>query len=416
MTMLGPTGAPFTPLEMLAAQIRGLPVPTAGGPVSMLSGQGGGLGIMGQGVGNITGASQFLGARPSPIGIAARTAVPGGGAMFGGGAGGAMGGGGLGGAAQALGNPARGLAGGAAGLGGAGGAGAEGLTGILGRAGGLAKGANWKAAGLRGGLAGAAASFAVNPLIEMAVPGKGGQAEGTLKGAASGALLGGAIGSVFPGPGTLVGALVGGGGGALLSFIKPGKAKTKGLEELKDAMADANIDPQTGAFILHRYSTMLKLAENDEEKAQAYDEAKNLLINAIAPADGSMGQAPQAWTPEQIMAMQAQSAELMRPVVAESQRNAQAHAQLIGQLTQGMDPGVANLLRGGAAGEITASQRLMNAYQAQAQLAPIAAMWERQTQYRDQISNQLLQQAMGQVINPQTQASASPLSLDSLGL
>lgn len=176
-------------------------------------------------------------------------------------------------------------------------------------------------------------------------------------------------------------------------------------------MAEAGIDPETGAFILNRYQTQLKLAESDEEKKAAYAQAKQLIIDAVAPADGGgMGQAPQAWTPEQIMTMQAQSAELMRPFAAQASGNAQAHAQLIGQLTQGMDPGIANLLRGGAAGEITASQRLVNAYQAQAQLAPIAAQWEQQAQYRDQISNQLLQQAIGQIINPQTSAAGTDLS------
>lgn len=398
--MFGPTGNPITALEMLAAQIRGQAPQLAQGPVSIFP-QGGGVnaGLMGQGVGNIMGAGQF-GAAQSPIGIAARTAVPGGGA--------------------ALGAPfslARSFGSGAAAVGGAEAAvgGAGGAAGLLGK---LATGFKATPKGvmaLRGGLGYGAASLLANPLIERAVPGEGGQAEKTLKGAAAGAGIGAAVlGLPTFGIGAGPGALIGGGAGALLSFIG-GDSKKKSIpdaEQLKDAMAEAGIDPQTGAFILNRYMTTIKLAESDDEKAQAYAQAKQLIIDAIAPAGGQspFGQAPQAWTPEQMMAMQAQSAELMRPFAAQAQGNAQAHAQLIGQLTQGMDPGVANLLRGGAAGEITASQRLVNAYQAQAQLAPIAAMWEQQNQYRDQISNQLLQQAIGQIINPQTQAAGTDLA------
>lgn len=420
MSMFGPTGTQISALEMLAAQIRGQAPQLAQGPVSIFP-QGGGVnaGLMGQGVGNIMGAGQF-GARVNPIGIAARTAVPGGGAALGR-LGGAMAGGG---APFSL---ARSFGPGTAAVGGGVGAGeAAGAAGLLGGArgtlGALAtgiKGAPLKALG-RGGAAGIAASFLANPVIEAAVPGEGGQVEKSLKGVATGAGIGAAVGAPFAGVGALPGALVGGGAGLLMSFLGGGKKKgaIPDAEHLKDAMAEAGIDPQTGAFILNRYMTTLKLAESDDEKKQAYAEAKQLIIDAIAPTGGQspFGQAPQAWTPEQMMAMQAQSAELMRPLAAQAQGNAQAHAQLIGQLTQGMDPGVANLLRSGAAGEITASQRLVNAYQAQAQLAPIAAMWEQQNQYRDQISNQLLQQAIGGIINPQTQASASPLSLDSLGL
>lgn len=378
--MMGARGA--GPMGALSGQL-------ALGPGSM-AGAGAGAGPMALG----PGASPMVRFGMGPV-SGPGAAIPMGGA---GGAGGGAVGGGMG---VGVGGMGAGGAGSGAAAGAAGGAGARTLGGILA---GL-KAAPKGAMALRGGLAGTAASLAVNPLIEKLVPGEGGQTEGVLKGAASGALVGGAIGSAVPIVGTGLGALIGGGGGALLSFLGGGKKKSvPDGEALKDAMADAGIDPQTGAVILNRYNTTMRLAESDEEKAQAYGEAKQLIIDAVTSQSSGMGGmgGPSTWSPEQIMAMQVQSSQLMQPYAQQANANAGLHAQLIGQLTQGMDPGVGNLLKAGAIGEITASQRLIGAYQAQAALAPMAAQWEQQTQMRDQISNQLLQQAIGQALSPQS--------------
>lgn len=309
----------------------------------------------------------------------------------------------------AAGGPGRIGAMGAAGAGNAAaGAGAAGrtLSGILG---GL-KAAPNKAMGLRGGLAGAAAYYLGNPLIEKVVPGEGGQTEGALKGALTGGAIGAGVGSVVPVVGTGVGAAIGAGAGALLSFLGGGKKGVKGVEDLKDAMADAGIDPQTGALILNRYQTTLSLAESDEEKRQAYTEAKNLVIDAVTNG-GSMQQGPQQWTPEQVMAMQLQTTELLKPYAQQAQANAAQSAQLTGELTAGLPPGIRDLLRAGAAQELTATQRLSNAYMTQAALSPIGAQWQQQQQMQDQISNQLLQQALGQIINPTAGAGTDLTSL-----
>lgn len=390
--------------QALASSRMGGPMAALGQGQLAIGPGGGGGGLMAMGGQPALGAgvpsvgSQFIG-RPGAMGP---IVGPGGAPIPMGGVGGAGAAGGLG---AAMGGPGRIGAMGAAGAGNAA-AGAGAAGGLAGSAAGRTlsamlagiKANPLKAAG-RGGLAGAAASMLAGPVIGAAIPGEGGQAEKTLKGAATGAAAGAAIGAPFAGVGALPGAIIGGAGGALLSFLGGGKKEVKGVEDLKDAMADAGIDPQTGALILNRYQTTLSLAETDEEKRQAYTEAKNLVIDAVTNG-GSMQQGPQQWTPEQIMAMQLQTAELLKPYAQQTQANAAANAQLTGELTAGLAPGIRDLLRAGAAQELTATQRLSNAYMTQAALAPIGAQWQQQQQMQEQIANQLLQQALGQIINP----------------
>lgn len=417
-----------TPLELIAAQLTGrnvgmFPPQAMPGPLGINgiraigpgTGGGGLMAMGGQpalGAGLPSVASQFIG-RPSAMGP---IVGPGGapipmGGVGGAGVGGAGAGGGLG---AAMGGPGRigamgaaGAGNAAAGAGAAGGAAGRTLAGILGGLKAGPKGAMLA----RGGLGGIAAGMVADPLIGALVPGEGGKAESTLKAAATGAGIGAGVGSVVPVLGTGVGAAIGAGAGALLSFLGGGKkGQVKGVEDLKDAMADAGIDPQTGALILNRYQTTLSLAESDEEKRQAYTEAKNLVIDAVTNG-GSMQQGPQQWTPEQIMAMQLQTTELLKPYAQQAQANAAQSAQLTGELTAGLPPGIRDLLRTGAAQELTATQRLSNAYMTQAALSPIGAQWQQQQQMQDQIANQLLQQALGQVINPSAGAGTDLTAL-----
>lgn len=286
-------------------------------------------------------------------------------------------------------------------LAGGGGAGGGGLGGIsLANIMANAKGLGLKGFALRGGLPLAAGSLVSDPLIKKLVPGEGGGVEKGLSGAAKGAMVGAALGAPLLGIGAVPAALGGAALGGLASLLGGGKKDTQGLDQLQDTMAEAGIDGETGAAITRLYKVMDDGTE--EGQKAAYDAARQQILAYVTQGSLGAGGAPKAWTPEQIMALQVQSAQFLKPYAEQAQAQALQSGNMINSLTQNMDPAIRDLLRAGAAGEITAAQRLSNAYMTQASLSPTGAAFQQQQQYQDQISNQLMQQAIGNIINPQS--------------
>lgn len=144
---------------------------------------------------------------------------------------------------------------------------------LLGEGEGMAGTALTKGALLRGGGYGIAGMMGGNLLDSLDLGGHNSNWDRGLSGAARGAGIGAGIGSVVPVIGTGLGALLGGGAGALINIFGPkGKSdQQKAAEQnakLSDLMSMSGIDPSTQQDLQLSYALNLKLAGTDK-KAQA---------------------------------------------------------------------------------------------------------------------------------------------------
>lgn len=254
-------------------------------------------------------------------------------------------------------------------------------------------------------------------IIDQAVPGSNSAGEQALQGAAMGAGTGALVGSIFPVVGTGVGALVGGGLGALTGWLTSGDddkdAPTKTPSEalfagLDSAASNGLLTPEQNVQYRALYKTLVEMGGG--ETVDGVRENAAAQIQQMASQDIMMAMDPstqQATTPEEMMAMQAYAAKTLKPymdniAVNNATRNSTLQS-MVGQLPEEYrGPLQASILN-----ESLAGSTLLNAYGAQAAMAPFNMGMEAYMSQNQSIANQLSQQAIQMQLNPPTDQAAS---------
>lgn len=125
----------------------------------------------------------------------------------------------------------------------------------------------------------------------------------------------------------------------------------------------------------------------DETKASALNAAKQVIAEAALnpQAQGGFGQPSAA----DLMALQQQAAEIFQPIIDDTRASGAAYAQAVNSLVPDLPAAFQPIAQLGIAREMAGANRLANAYQAQAQLLPVA---DRLTRYQQDIDNLAAQQ------------------------
>lgn len=258
----------------------------------------------------------------------------------------------------------------------------------------------------RAGLGYAAGSIGSNLIDATNIGGQNSNIEQGLQGAAQGAGIGAGIGSVVPGLGTGLGALVGGGVGGtigVLANVFGGGGEAEDPREdaenvLATAIQQARLDDATTSQILDTYEIQLTLAgaiEDDAAREQAQlaalDQAGSMILQAVGARD------QQTQTADNTLALQAQSQAIFQPLADDIRLSGAAYANAMEGLRGQLPPQFQALADAQVARETMSSNRLADAYMAQAAVTPVA---QRLTQYQSDIQN-LAAQQMSQMLAAQ---------------
>lgn len=274
-------------------------------------------------------------------------------------------------------------------------------AGLAGKAGLLGKGLGYGVAGELGSL-----------VAQKALPGSS-TTEHVLSGAAKGAGIGagiGAIGLPIPIVGEVTtggGALLGGAIGGLAGLLTGGKKKGPQPINLAHLYQQANIDPQTAAQFDRYYRVLTSLDGSKEGRLQARSTIANLVLQKVAQQQANP---VHTLTPSEMAAMQAQTAQFLKPYTDQTLSTAQqAYQNTMGQLSN-VPEQYRGVLSSGASNQLSAATRLANAYAAQAQLAPQAMALQQQQQTQQALAQQLLQQAIAAQLSGQSAGGGVDLS------
>lgn len=302
--------------------------------------------------------------------------------------------------------PVAGSTGGIGSLGGASTSTATGLSGLLGRGSGMLAGAEYPGAM-------AAARQVAPPLIasqlatgaiNAALPstGSAGNARQILGDAATGAGIGAAAGSFFPGVGTLTGGLVGGaaGGlyGALDSFFGSDSMPDDPKKQLAQAASQLGLDPT-------QYTTAYDLLAKSgaDKKTLGTQLAQQLLQDGQTKRQTDAATALQstqrAGDQQFALAMQAQAAQFFTPYVNNIITAGQSQAELLKGQASNLPAPYRDVLLNQAQQAIGESQRLAGAYAAQASMLPSQYMMSADLKRQQELAQLQYQQS---VVNAQS--------------
>lgn len=282
-----------------------------------------------------------------------------------------------------------------------------------GGAGGLARGlgpANLtRGAGMAGlgyGIAGAAGSG----LIDKLNPGgQNSNIEQGLQGVAQGAGIGAGVGALFGGVGAGPGALIGGAAGGaigvlgnMFGFGGGGDDEAPDpVEILGTAINAANLDPATTEQILEQYEVMVALAEIEDDDElrqakldQAFDTAGQLVLQAMQQT----GAAGFGGGVDNSLALQAQAQDIFAPLADDVRASGEMYAAAMGGIRDQLPPQYRAIADANVARELTSSQKLAAAYQAQAAVTPAINQLAQYQRDYNALAAQTWQQAMaGQI-------------------
>lgn len=264
-----------------------------------------------------------------------------------------------------------------------------------------------KGAMLRGGLYGLAGQVGSSLIDATDIGGQNSNVEQALQGAAIGAgtgagvgLLGGPFAPVTVPTGAAIGGVVGGIAGVVSNFFGGGDDKPDPAEReetLATAIQEAGLDDFTTAQILDTYEASLAFAaaeEDDDLREQketlALQQAEAMVLQAI----GQRQQLSAGMGGPDLMALQAQAQEVFAPLAQSIRDTGSAYATAMGGLRDQLPPEYQAIADSMVVREVTSSNRLADAYSAQAALTPVV---QRLTQYQqDQaaLANQMWQQAL----------------------
>ena len=375
-------------------------IPQPAGPFSFMPSQGG--------LGTLTGGANGLLGRGAPsLGQAAFQSNPLGGQVAGRGLAGMVPAG-AGGQALEAANALRG-AGGMAGQ-----AAGVGRLGSIGSAASSIPGAI-RGAGVRGVASKAflpmTAAWGADALVDNLNPGgNNSNYEQALQGAAWGAGAGATIGSIVPGIGTGIGAAVGGVAGGAIGVLGnmfggggDSEQEVDPIDIINNAVNTAGLDEGARAEITTTYSTLMALAqqypegspEREAAEQQAIDGAGQMVLQFLGQKEQAGMQASNT------LALQAQAGQIFEPLAADIEQSGQMYAQAMAGIRDQLPESYRAISDATVARELTSSQKLANAYRAQAAITPIA---DRLTQYQQdqqsyaaqQFSQMYAQQAAGQ--------------------
>lgn len=290
--------------------------------------------------------------------------------------------------------------------------------------GGLFTGGSAAARPMLGGLGFGIAGQVGSGLIDKLNPGgQNSNLEQTLQGAATGAgigaglgLLGGPLAPLTSGAGAVIGGVVGGGLGLLGNVLGLGGGGGEDdapdpIEILGNGIEAAGLTPAQTEEILQTYEVMTALAESapegEERDAllkQAYDVAANMILTkmqeqeTLASSGGGVD----------MMALQQQAADIFAPLAQSTEDTGRMYAAALGGI-EGLPPEYAAIAQNTAARELSSSQKLANAYRAQAAVLPaINQLTQYQRDYQA-MAAQMFQQATQQQMSPAAQdVSALP--------
>ncbi len=306
---------------------------------------------------------------------------------------------GAGGGLPRLGTTAASLAEDVAGLGG----GAGGLLSRLPAVGGLPGFA--AVSGRAAGLGGAAALAGSQLVDQLNVGGQNSNLEQGLQGATAGAALGATIGAPFFGVGAGVGAAAGGViGGALgvlgnvLGFGGGEDDKPEPLDILTTGIQKAGLSPDQAEQVLQVYETQMALAEvaeGDEKKAlqqQAYDAAASSILMLMQQQEAAL----MGGGTGNLLALQAQAQDIFAPLAADIESSGAAYGAAMNSINQYLPEQFRAINDANVARELSSSNKLANAYRAQAAIIPtVNALTQYQQDY-NALAQQMFQRAQAE--------------------
>lgn len=287
----------------------------------------------------------------------------------------------------------------------AGAAGTASLPGVLG------------AAGLKGGLARAAVpmatGYAANAIFGKGDEGFGTQAgRGFLAGAGWGVPAAGAVAAI---PGVnlvgvpLIAAAAGITGmiGAALDLLDAGKWFGGGGKDdtpavdpdavLTNILQTAQLDADTTAQIMDAYSINMQMAATIEDKtqraateAQALQTAGQMALQALQSRDQASTSASNT------LALQSQAQSIFAPLANDITESSRLYADAMARIAPTLPDSYRGIADASVARELSSSQKLAAAYQAQAQVAPYIQQLTQYQQDQNSYAAQMFQQAMAQ--------------------
>ncbi len=260
--------------------------------------------------------------------------------------------------------------------------------------------------GLGYGIAGQVGS---NVIDKLNPGGQNSNIEQGLQGAATGAgigaglgLAGGPFAPLTSGAGALIGGALGGAVGVLGNVFGWGGGGDK--EEapnpvtiLGNAIHQAGLTPDQTESVLDVYETQMALAEIEEDddlKKQkqdaAYEQAGQMILSLMGQQQAAQSTASNS------LALQAQSRDIFEPLAQDLQSSGAAYASAMQGINKYLPPQFKAINDANVARELTASDRLANAYRAQAAVIPtVNALTQYQQDYQS-MANQLMQQSFAQ--------------------
>jgi len=215
-----------------------------------------------------------------------------------------------------------------------------------------------------------------------------------------GAALGAGAGAVLGPWGAAAGGAIGGAAGVLSNMFGGGDdAKPMDpLSAINAAVNEAGISLEGRAQITEMYSTYMALAERFPEgsdqraaaEAQALEGAAQMVLQVMqteqqAPADVS-----------NTLALQAQAAQIFEPLAQNTAETGRLYAEAMASLRPSLPESYWGIADANVARELTSSQKLADAYRAQAAVTPIVDKLTRYQQDNDSYAAQMFSQQYAQ--------------------
>jgi len=263
----------------------------------------------------------------------------------------------------------------------------------------LRSGLTPKAAALRGagyiggGLAAANLIDSINP-FEYVGASKNNAYDRFAAGAAGGAGIGAAIGSILPigvttAAGAGIGALVGGGVNTIRGWFDDAsktalsKKNQKLIDGLNPLMEKAGLTDAQGAQYKTQFDISLQIMRDNGQDSP--DNVSKLIKGTQAQISQAAGSNAGKFTSKDIVALQAAIGQYMQPVIQQQQASGDVAAQLYNDMANNMgNSAMANLVRGQAAGYKAQADALSAAYMGAAQNLPASYGLQQMAQMANQ--------------------------------
>lgn len=168
-------------------------------------------------------------------------------------------------------------------------------------------------------------------------------------------------------------------------------------EVLANVLSTASLDDATNAQIMDSYAIQMQMASTLEDKQARADAEAAALTSAASMALEALQTRDQATSAaSNILALQSQAQEIFEPLAQDIQMGAGLYAEAMGGLRDRLPESYRGIADATVARELTAADRLANAYRAQAAITPVV---NQLTQYQQDYNNyaaQMFSQSLAQ--------------------